>query len=61
MKRRDLLQHLKKHDCSLLREGGSHSIFVNNKTGKRTSIPRHSDIPEFTAAAICRQLMIPLP
>jgi mRNA interferase HicA len=25
MKRRDLLRHLEKHGCALLREGGKHS------------------------------------
>ena len=49
MKRRDLLQHLNQHGCRLVREGGEHSIWENPATNRRTSIPRHREIPEFTA------------
>lgn len=44
MKRRDLIRHLIEHGCRLLREGGSHSIWENTKTKKRTAIPRHNEI-----------------
>jgi mRNA interferase HicA len=60
MKRRDLIRHLEMNGCRLVREGGSHSIFENTRTKKRTSIPRHNEIPDFTAARICKQLEIPL-
>ncbi|MBI5367715.1 MAG: type II toxin-antitoxin system HicA family toxin [Planctomycetes bacterium] len=61
MKRRDLLRHLEAHGCRFLREGGSHSIWENPANGQRTSIPRHSAIPKFTARAICRQLGVQEP
>jgi mRNA interferase HicA len=54
MKRRDLLRHLRQHGCRLLREGGEHSIWENPTTHRRTSVPRHSEIFEFTATRICR-------
>ena len=39
MKRRELVRHLETHGCPLKREGGSHSIYWNPKTGRRE--PRH--------------------
>jgi predicted RNA binding protein YcfA (HicA-like mRNA interferase family) len=61
VKRRALLEHLKKHGCGLFREGSGHSIYRNAATGKRTSIPRHGEIDNVTARKICKQLGIPLP
>ncbi len=61
MKRRQLLDHLAKHNCVLLREGSRHSIYQNTKTGKRTSVARHAEIDNLTARKICRQLGIPPP
>jgi mRNA interferase HicA len=60
MKRRYLLRHLTQHGCQLGREGGEHSIWENPTTNRRTSVPRHHEVPEFTAARICKQLGIPL-
>lgn len=61
MKRQRLLKHLRAHGCRLLREGGSHSIWENPANGRRVPIPRHREINEYTAAAICRQLEVPDP
>jgi mRNA interferase HicA len=61
MKRVDLVRHLNEHGCELAREGAGHSIFINKETGKRTTVPRHREISDFTAAKICRQLGIPEP
>ena len=44
MKRRDFIQHLEAHSCELLREGGAHSVYVNRKTRKASSVPRHRAI-----------------
>ena len=41
MKRRDLLRHLEKHGCELLREGGNHTIYVNSRA---QNLPRFRDI-----------------
>ena len=60
MKRRDLLQHLSDCGCELLREGAEHSIWWNPLTNRRTSIPRHREINDFTAVKICVQLEIEL-
>ncbi len=61
MKRRALLEHLKRHGCGLFREGASHSMYRNAATGKRTSVPRHGEIDNTTARKICKQLGIPPP
>jgi mRNA interferase HicA len=61
MKRRDLLSHLSQYGCKLVREGGEHSVWENPLNSRRTSIPRHREIKEFTATRICKQLEIPPP
>jgi predicted RNA binding protein YcfA (HicA-like mRNA interferase family) len=61
MKRRDLIQHLEKHGCQFLREGGKHTLFANRGTRKTTTIPRHREINDFLAQKICRDLEIPQP
>jgi predicted RNA binding protein YcfA (HicA-like mRNA interferase family) len=61
MKRRDLIRHLNSHGCVLLREGRSHSIFINQATGVRTPVPRHRELPEPLVRVICRQLGVPSP
>lgn len=61
MKRRNLIRHLTDHGCVFVREGQSHTIFENTQNGRRVPIPRHREIPNALARAICRQLDIPLP
>ena len=36
MKRRDLIRHLEKHGCELMREGGNHTVYVNRARRKTT-------------------------
>ena len=47
MKRRELLRHLQQHGCSLLREGGRHSWWINPVKKRRSAIPRHTEIDEY--------------
>jgi predicted RNA binding protein YcfA (HicA-like mRNA interferase family) len=61
MKRIDLIRHLERNDCQLQREGKKHSLYINRRTQKSTAVPRHSEIPQGTARAICRALGIPTP
>lgn len=56
MKRRELLRHLQKEGCVLLRSGRNHDIYVNTKTGRKQPIPRHSEIDEHLARHIMRYL-----
>ncbi|NJL61961.1 MAG: type II toxin-antitoxin system HicA family toxin [Methylacidiphilales bacterium] len=58
MKRRDLISYLSECGCQFVREGGEHSIWENPANNRRTSIPRHREIPDFTAIRICKQLDI---
>jgi len=61
MKRLDLIRHLERLGCQLLREGGSHSVYVNRVAGKATTVPRHREINDFLARKICKDLEIPTP
>jgi predicted RNA binding protein YcfA (HicA-like mRNA interferase family) len=60
MKREDLLRYLRSQGCELKREGGVHSIGVNLQ-GKTQAVPRHTEIEEFLARAICRKLGLDAP
>jgi mRNA interferase HicA len=59
MKRQKLLKHLATFNCTLLREGSSHSIYINQLTGNMAPVPRHSDIKEVMAGKICKELGVP--
>jgi mRNA interferase HicA len=61
MKLRDQLRHLEQHGCEKLREGGSHTVYVNRAKQKSTAIPRHWEINDFLAKKICQNLEIPQP
>jgi mRNA interferase HicA len=61
MKRRDLIRHLEKHGCQMLRESGNHTVYVNRAKRKTTAVPRHREINEFLARKICQDLEIPDP
>ena len=61
MKRRELIEHLERHGCEFLREGGNHTMYVNRAARKSSSVPRHREINEFLARKICRDLQIPEP
>jgi mRNA interferase HicA len=61
VKRHDLIVHLRKHGCVLIREGAKHSWWGNPANGRRTAVPRHREIDEHLARKICRDLGIPEP
>jgi mRNA interferase HicA len=61
MKRRDLVRHLERHGCEFLREGGNHTVFINRRTRKSSTIPRHREVFDFLARKICKDLEIPAP
>ncbi len=58
MNRRTLLIHLRENECLLLREGKRHSVFYNPKSGRTSTVPRHSEIDDFLANKICKDLGI---
>ncbi len=61
MKRRDLLAHLTRHGCCLVREGGNHSWWENPAFNRRSAIPRHAEISDILAKKICKDLGIEPP
>ncbi len=61
MKRQDLVKWLESHQCVLSREGKKHSVFVNNTSGKSSTVPRHNEINDYLARKICRDLQIQEP
>ena len=56
MKRNDLIRKLARQGCLLKREGRSHSLWLNQKTGNVETIPRHREIPDILAKKIYRKL-----
>lgn len=61
MKRRDLVRHLERCGCELLREGSRPSAYVNRVAGKSTTIPRHTEVNEYLARRICKDLDVSQP
>ena len=56
MKKFELLQKLNKQGAVLLRHGAKHDVYVQPKTSKEATVPRHDDINEYTAKAILKKL-----
>jgi mRNA interferase HicA len=61
VKRRDLLRHLEQHGCAFLREGASHTVYINRAAKKASTIPRHIEINDDLARKICKDLQVPRP
>jgi predicted RNA binding protein YcfA (HicA-like mRNA interferase family) len=59
VKRLELIRWLERQGCELLREGGSHSVYVNRVSRKATTVPRHREINDFLARKICKDLDVP--
>ena len=56
MKRLELIQIIEKNGAVLVRHGGKHDWYKNNKTGVSESVPRHREIKNLLAAKIIRRL-----
>ncbi len=61
MKRVDLIRHIQRHGCELLREGAEHTIFVNRAEKVTAAVPRHREISDILARKIMRSLKVPTP
>lgn len=61
MKRRQLVKHLEEQGCELYAEGAKHSKVRNKGTGKRSTVPRHTEIDDDLAKDICKQLGVQRP
>jgi len=53
VKRRDLIRYFEKNGFYLLREGGNHSIYTNDK--KVVPVRRHRQLDRITANELCKQ------
>ncbi len=58
MKRRDFIRELVDSRCYLKRHGGNHDIYMNPMNGKKTPVPRHSEIKDSLCELIRKQLGI---
>ncbi|OGD32205.1 addiction module toxin, HicA family [Candidatus Azambacteria bacterium RIFCSPHIGHO2_02_FULL_52_12] len=56
MKRGDLISHLVREGCVFIREGARHSVFFNPFTRRTSTVPRHTEVNDFLARKICRDL-----
>jgi mRNA interferase HicA len=56
MKRKELEKRLRIAGCFLKREGSSHSLWINPKTGVIEAVPRHVEIKEPLAKKILKSL-----
>jgi len=61
MKRAELLRHLERNGCALLREGAKHTVYHNPKVQRTATVPRHKEIKAPTAERICKDLGVPGP
>jgi hypothetical protein len=58
IKRRALERHLRQHGAAFKCHGGKHDVW-RGPNGKPSTVPRHTEIGEITARAICDQLGVP--
>lgn len=56
MKRKQLEKKLRIAGCFLKREGSSHSLWINPKTGIIEAVPRHKEIKEPLARKILKRM-----
>jgi hypothetical protein len=59
IKRRDLVRHLRRHGCRMVRQGAAHEVWTDAAGAQRSTVPRHRVVPRGTARAICDQLGVP--
>ncbi|MCL2722664.1 MAG: type II toxin-antitoxin system HicA family toxin [Treponema sp.] len=56
MKRNKLLQILNQMGVIFVRHGKKHDVYIQPATRIETTVPRHTDIKEFTAKSIIKTL-----
>lgn len=44
MKRIDLIRHLEREGCNFIREGANHTIYINPKISKISTVPKHKEV-----------------
>ncbi|MGA2936611.1 MAG: type II toxin-antitoxin system HicA family toxin [Syntrophobacteraceae bacterium] len=58
MKRQTFIRELIRAGCFMKRHGGGHDIYMNPKPGKRSPIPRHSELRDSLCELTRKQLSI---
>jgi len=53
--------YLESNECEFLREGANHTVYVNRKKRKASTVPRHIEVDEYLVIKICKDLEIPKP
>jgi len=56
MKRVELLKKLNKAGAVFVRNGAKHDVYKQPRTNIETTVPRHSEIKEYTAKTILKTL-----
>jgi predicted RNA binding protein YcfA (HicA-like mRNA interferase family) len=56
MKRVDLIKIIRNNGAQFLRHGGSHDVYWQPKTGREEAVPRHTEIKEYVAKSIIKNL-----
>ena len=58
VKRNAFIKHLETHHCHFHRHGSKHNVYQNDKTKKKTTLPRHPQLDKLLCDLICKQLEI---
>ena len=61
MKRIDFIRHLEAQGCEFLREGSKHTVHVNRRTQKTSTVPRHREINDLLVRKICKDFQVDAP
>ena len=56
MKKFELIQKLNRQGAVFVRHGDRHDVYMQPKTNKEATVPRHDEINEYTAKAILKKL-----
>jgi len=56
MKKIELIQKLNRQGAVFVRHGSKHDVYMQPKTNKEATVPRHDEINEYTAKAILKKL-----
>ena len=56
MKKFELIQKLNRQGAVLVRNGAKHDVYLQPRTNKEATVPRHNEISEYTAKAILKKL-----
>jgi len=56
MKKIELIQRLNEKGAVFVRHGASHDVYLQPRTNKEATVPRHTEINEYTAKAILKKL-----